>query len=209
MIGGTLSRVVGSVSFGLWSYSPNAAYVRHLSRFIPERDAVLVASCDSKIVEQYIVGDSGRVVIPFHRLTPGGVTYLQWRRPLHPGWIAEDIPDVGTQRRYRRMYENGAQDIYPYTLLDSPDQITRWLRQGHSVYLLYTGTFIQPDQEAINQLQRQFAVEVIPVGFPMYGKLPPAMRTVADSYFLARIKLREWVGTTLQLTADGRFQVQP
>ena len=114
----------------LLAYVPTTAYLTHVRSLIPETNAVFISNFNPFYVEHILVDGTDRQTVPLHRFIYGADYYVQWKKPPHPEWIAEDFPARNPITRYQRMYENGAQDVFPFTARENPEFIQKSLSAG-------------------------------------------------------------------------------
>ena len=146
---------------------PQSAYLRHVGDIIHEKNALILTDWSLPWMEYFFARDSQRTIIPLQRFNSGADSYVQWKRPPHPEWITEDCPnrDDKATVRYRRMYENGAQDMYPYTVLTNPEVIDAALQSGRSVYLVTQVGHTDRDKDAIILLLYRYNLDLVESGW--------------------------------------------
>jgi hypothetical protein len=94
--------------------------------------------------------------------------------------------DTFTWGRYKRMYENGAQDIYPYNAVNNPEVIDTALRAGRKVYFVSPGIFQGVDEIACQFLCSRYDVKVIGRWFHD-STLPAASREAAKHFLFSQV----------------------
>ena len=113
---------------------PQSAYLRHVRDIVREKNAMILTDWSLPWMEYFFARDSQRTIVPLDRFDSCADSYVQWKRPPHPEWINEDYAkrDNAGSVRYRRMYKNGAQDMYPYTVRTNPEVIDAALQSGEA-----------------------------------------------------------------------------
>ena len=192
--------IVGMASLGFYmllhqyrdpfSWVPQVEYLEHIRHKIPEKDAVIISNFQPLYVEHFLIGNSQRRLILLNRRQLGGEVSLQWKKPPHPEWIAEDIPFGNWKLRYRRMYDNGAEDMFLYTSLEDPEAIDQALYEGRSVYLIFAGGATPADKDAATLLLKRYKVVSHEKGFsPPAGVLPELSQFSAAKFSVSRLAL--------------------
>ena len=171
----------------LLAYVPTTAYLTHVRALIPETNAVFISNFNPFYVEHILVDGTDAETVPLHRVVYGADYYVQWKKPPHPEWIAEDFPSRNHITRYRRMYENGAQDVFPFTARENPEFIQQALSAGRSVYFLTPGVTTYGDFAAVDVLTNRFDVDMIEEGFEMPPGTPKFSASFATHFQLAKI----------------------
>jgi hypothetical protein len=170
-----------------FAYLPTTAYLTHVRSLIPETNAVIISNFNPFYVEHILVDGTGRQTVPLHRFVYGADEYVQWKKPPHPEWIAEDFPARKSVTRYRRMYENGAQDVFPITARENPEFIQQALSAGRAVYFVTPGVSTHGDFGAVDVLTNHFDVVLIEVGYDMPSGTPKMSTSFATHFKFARI----------------------
>ena len=171
----------------LLAYVPTTAYLTHVRSLIPETNAVIISNFNPFYVEHILVDGSARQTVPLHRFIYGADYYAQWKKPPHPEWIAEDFPARNGVTRYRRMYENGAQDLFPVTARENPEFIQQALSAGQPVYFVTPGVITYGDFAAVDVLTNLFDVDMIEVGYEMPPGTLKFSASFASHFQLAKI----------------------
>jgi hypothetical protein len=171
----------------LLAYVPTTAYLTHVRALIPETNAVIISNFNPFYVEHILVDGTARQTIPLHRFIYGADYYAQWKRPPHPEWIAEDFPARNGITRYRRMYENGAQDMFPITARENPEFIQQALSASKPVYFVTPGVTTYGDFAAVDVLTNHFDVDMIEVGYEMPPGTPKFSASFASHFQVAQI----------------------
>ena len=156
-------------------------------------------------MEYFIARDTQRTIIPLWRHNSCADSYVQWKRPPHPEWINEDCKnrDNAGSVRYRRMYENGAQDVYPYTVLTSPEVIDTALASGRSVYLITTGGNTLGDYGATIGLIYRYNVDIIEGGWRPGREMSKEVKDLIRKFAIARVTAKPKRGIHVWTTPDG------
>jgi hypothetical protein len=194
---------------------PQAAYLQHVADIIQEKNA-LVQTVQKKNalvltdwslpwMEYFVARDSQRTIMPLRRYNSGADSYVQWKRPPHPEWITEDCTnrDNAGSVRYRRMYENGAQDMYPYTVLTNPEVVDSALQSGRSVYLVTTGGYTIADKYAMILLIYRYNLEPVESGWVTNHKISKEVTDVSKSYTIAKVSAKQIPEIRVRNTPDG------
>ncbi len=171
----------------LLAYVPTTAYLTHVRALIPETNAVFISNFNPFYVEHILVDGTDAETVPLHRYVYGADYYVQWKKPPHPEWIAEDFPTRNHITRYRRMYENGAQDLFPFTARENPEFIQQALSAGRSVYFLTPGVTTYGDFAAVDVLTNHFDVDMIEEGYQMPPGTPRFSASFASHFQLAKL----------------------
>jgi hypothetical protein len=171
----------------LLAYVPTTAYLTHVRSLIPETNAVIISNFNPFYVEHILVDDTPRLTVPLHRVIYGADYYVQWKKPPHPEWIAEDFPARKSITRYRRMYENGAQDVFPITARENPEFIQQALSAGRAVYFVTPGVTTYGDFAAVDVLTNRFDVDMIEVGYEMPPGTPSFSASFASHFQVAKL----------------------
>jgi hypothetical protein len=171
----------------LLAYVPTTAYLTHVRSLIPETNAVFISNFNPFYVEHILVDGTDAETVPLHRYVYGADYYVQWKKPPHPEWIAEDFPTRNHITRYRRMYDNGAQDLFPFTARENPEFIQQALSAGRSVYFLTPGVTTYGDFAAVDVLTNRFDVDMIEEGYQMPPGTPKFSASFATHFQLAKI----------------------
>jgi 4-amino-4-deoxy-L-arabinose transferase-like glycosyltransferase len=177
---------------------------------IPEKDAMILTDWPLPWMEYFFAGGSQRGIIPLRRFNPGADSYVQWKRPPHPEWINEDCTkrDNGGSVRYRRMYENGAQDLYPYTVLANPEVIDSALQSGRSVYVVTTGGYTIGDKYAMILLIYRYNLESVEDGWVPNRTISKEVRDIAKNFTVAKVTAKQNPGIHVRGTADGHIALR-
>jgi hypothetical protein len=171
----------------LLAYVPTTAYLTHVRSLIPETNAVFISNFNPFYVEHILVDGTDAETVPLHRFVYGADDYVQWKKPPHPEWIAEDFPMRNPVPRYLRMYKNGAQDVFPVTARENPEFIQRELSAGKSVYFVTPGVTTYGDFAAVDVLTNLFDFDLIEVGYEMPPGTPKFSASFASHFQLAKI----------------------
>jgi hypothetical protein len=171
----------------LLAYVPTTAYLTHVRSLIPETNAVFISNFNPFYVEHILVDGTDGETVPLHRFVYGADYYVQWKKPPHPEWLAEDFPTRDPITRYQRMYENGAQDVFPFTARENPEFIQKSLSAGRSVYFVTPGVTTYGDFSAVDVLTNLFDFELIEVGYEMPPGTPKFSASFATHFQLAKI----------------------
>jgi hypothetical protein len=171
-----------------YAWIPQVEFLEHASKYIPEPDALIISNFHPFYVDHFVRANTEREIVLLHRLQFGGDYYLQWKKPKHPEFIPEDIP-IGSQAlRYRRMYENGAQDMFKYTATDNPEHIREALAAGRRIYFICPSAYTAADEQALAILQSRYKFETIDIGnFQLYYSLPGASHIFMRNFFFGRV----------------------
>lgn len=196
---------------------PQSAYLRHVGDIIQEKNvmnltireknAMILTDWPLPWMEYLFARDSQRTIVPLRRFNSCADSYVQWKRPPHPEWITEDCPnrdDAGSVR-YRRMYENGAQDMYPYTVLTNPEVIDAALRSGRNVYLVTTGGYTIADKDAMILLIYRYNLEPIEAGWVPNRETPKEISDITKNFFIAKVSAKQNPGIRVLNTPDGHI----
>jgi 4-amino-4-deoxy-L-arabinose transferase-like glycosyltransferase len=207
---------------------PQAAYLRHVGDLIQEKDAAMILTIREKSsimltaqqknamiltdwslpwMEYFFARDSQRTIIPLQRFNSCADSYVQWKRPPHPEWITEDCTnrDNAGSVRYRRMYENGAQDIYPYTVRTNQEVIDAALQSGRSVYLVTTGGWTVGDYLAMIRLIYRYNLELVDSGWVPNYKTPKEVSDITKNYAVAKVSAKKNLGIRILNGPDGHI----
>jgi hypothetical protein len=171
----------------LLAYVPTTAYLTHVRSLIIETNAVIISNFNPFYVEHFLIDGTDRQTVPLHRFIFGADYYAQWKPPPHPEWIAEDFPDRNGITRYRRMYENGARDLFPVTARENPEFLQQALSAGKPVYFVTPGVTTYGDFAAVDVLTNRFDVDMVEVGFEMPPGTPKFSASFASHFQLAKI----------------------
>jgi hypothetical protein len=206
-------------------YDPNSTfplelYLKCVSQYIPESDALIITNFQIYPADHILVGHTRRTCLPM--VWSNAPEWLQWKRPPHPEWIVEDMANRDKFNafmwgRYRRMYENGAQDIYPDNAVKNPEVIDAALRAGRKVYFVCAGIFQGLDAEACEFLFSRYYVKAIGMGF-INSELPATAQYTAHRFLFGQVVaiansdyrchevFNSWSGTNaFAIAKDGRL----
>ncbi|HUJ11942.1 MAG TPA: glycosyltransferase family 39 protein [Verrucomicrobiae bacterium] len=179
---------------------PQSAYLQHVNDMIPEKNAMILTDWSLPWMEYFVARDSQRTLIPLNRFDSGADSYVQWKRPPHPEWITEDCTnrDNTATVRYRRMYENGAQDIYPHTVFPDPSVINAALRAGRSVYLVTQGGYTIGDKDALILIIYRYNLEPVESGWVPGPNTPKEATGFTENFVIARVSAKRTLGIRLR-----------
>jgi len=190
-----------------YSWMPLLSYVHHVDDVVREKNALVISNVDSFLMEEFIVDGGWRQFLPLHRFVVGADWYAQWKRPPHPEWIAEDYTNRAYSQRYKRMHENGAEEVFPQTAVENPEVIHAALRAGRPVYFVCPGIYTPQDQQSVQWLANKFKVQIIEQGYTPPGNVPEPTRAFARNFFIARLSELQ-LGTRLQVTSSGKVLIE-
>jgi 4-amino-4-deoxy-L-arabinose transferase-like glycosyltransferase len=189
---------------------PQLAYLQHVNEVIREKDAMILTDWPLPWVEHFVARDSQRTIVPLQQFDSGADSYVQWKRPPHPEWITEDCPnrDNTATVRYRRMYENGAQDVYPNPVFPYPVAIDVALQSGRSVYLVTQGGPTIFDKDAIILLIYRYGLEPVESGWIPGHKASKEVVAITRGFIIAKVLTKPTFDIRLRNTPEGyvRFE---
>jgi len=226
-LGGTGGYLFFHPHKALFARVPQAAYLRHVANMIHEKNAMVlnIQEKDATIhtvreknamiltdwslpwMEYFVARDSQRTIIPLRRFNSGADSYVQWKRPPHPEWITEDCTnrDNAGSVRYKRMYENGAQDVYPDTVEENPEVIDAALQSGRSVYLVTTGGDTIGDKYAIILLIYRYNLEPVEDGWVPNHNIPKELSDITKNFIIAKVSAKQNPEIHVRNTLDGHI----
>lgn len=210
-----LAFLVPLIAFAVYSrlqpfrdadWRPGAEFIYYVQNLIPEDNALIICNYNPHYVEHFLVGNTHRQLLLLHRDMYEAHFFVQWKKPPHPEWITEDCPDTDVQPRYKRMFLNGAVDMYPTAARENPQIIDQALADGRAVYYVCPGIFTYQDYATIAALKEHYGFDYIKTGFPEAVKIRKEFGQYEAAYALVRLGNKP-AGTTLQMGADGSVQL--
>jgi hypothetical protein len=192
------------------AWLPTVAYLKHAASLIPENDAIVISNFES-MYSAYFFGLSEHwLMLPLDRTTATD-QYIQWRKPPHPEWIVEDFTS-DDWFPYKRMFENGAQYIFPQTSLDNPEIVDSAMDSGRVVYVACAGVYTDPGLQALANLANRYAIRVIELGLlpDSSGWPQQSVEAAKHGFFGQLVPKGSNLGTRLSIeTTGGAVQFEP
>jgi 4-amino-4-deoxy-L-arabinose transferase-like glycosyltransferase len=184
-------------------------YLKHVVGLIQEPNALVICNFDSTY-SAYFFGTSDQwTLLPLDR---GAATdqYVQWKKPAHPEWITEDFGGEDWFP-YKRMFQNGAEYIFPKTALDDPDIVDSAIASGIPVYLVFGGIYTDNDFQAMGNLANRYALKLTEFGLTGLSDLPKEAQENVKKYFFGQLVPKgSNLGTSLRIeTSAGPIQFEP
>jgi hypothetical protein len=165
-------------------FIPTPAYLRYVATRIPG-NALVVSNFRHELADHILIAGTQRTLLPLRR----AMTFtLQWKRPPHPEWIIEDIPTLDWFHRYKRMYENGATEMYPFTAVDNPEMIDAALESGRPVFMVFAGVMMDEDDQHMRFLVSRHKFSIVEMGFRPPRPLSTLAEQAAQRFVLAQMR---------------------